>query len=304
MILLDSLFPIFSLLVLGILLKRMGLTDSVFLKQADRLVYYIFFPIMLFWKIGGASYEGGIDWNFCLAALAVLLIMFVISTLSISYFGISDYQAGSFSQSCYRFNTYIGMAVILNSLGDEGVMYFGILIGLAIPLINLFAVSLLIWYAEEDVHSGKRAAIVFRALVSNPLIIGCLFGIFYARWVQEFPVFIDNSLRLISMVTLPLALISIGGSLTFAGMRDHFKVSLLASTQKLLLLPLIGYLIFKGFDVQEVPFKVGMIFFALPASTAIYVLSSQLNSDTELASSAIVLSTILSFIPLSIVLLM
>lgn len=282
----------------------MGLTDSVFLKQADRLVYYIFFPIMLFWKIGGASYEGGIDWNFCLAALAVLLIMFVISTLSISYFGISDYQAGSFSQSCYRFNTYIGMAVILNSLGDEGVMYFGILIGLAIPLINLFAVSLLIWYAEEDVHSGKRAAIVFRALVSNPLIIGCLFGIFYARWVQEFPVFIDNSLRLISMVTLPLALISIGGSLTFAGMRDHFKVSLLASTQKLLLLPLIGYLIFKGFDVQEVPFKVGMIFFALPASTAIYVLSSQLNSDTELASSAIVLSTILSFIPLSIVLLM
>jgi predicted permease len=47
-----------------------------------------------------------------------------------------------------------------------------------------------------------------------------------------------------------------------------------------------------------------MIFFTLPASTAIYVLSSQLNSDTELASSSIVISTLLSFFPLSVALLL
>ncbi len=133
MIILNSLFPIFTLLLLGSILKRMGLTDGLFLRTSDRLIYYFFFPVMLFWKIGGASLENGIDWNFCLASLATLIAMYLLSTLIIKFLPVSDFQAGSFSQSCYRFNTYIGVAVILNSLGAEGVKYFGIMIGFAIP---------------------------------------------------------------------------------------------------------------------------------------------------------------------------
>jgi hypothetical protein len=303
-IVLNSLFPIFVLLLLGWALKQRGLTDAVFLKNADRLIYYFFFPVMLFWKIGGASFEEGIDWNFCLAALFALLTMFLISTLVIKLFRISAFKAGSFSQSCYRFNTYIGVAVILNSLGAEGVKYFGVLIGFAIPLINVFAVSTLIWFSGREIDFAKRLSLAGKALVSNPLILGCLAGIAYSRMIGWFPVFINNSLSLISMVALPLALISIGGSLTFAGVRGNLGLSFLSAGLKLLVLPGIGWLFFYVFNVTGVPFKVGLIFFALPASTAIYVLSSQMNSDTDLASSAIVLSTFLSFFSLSFILLL
>lgn len=304
MIVLNSLFPIFVLLLLGWLLKKRGLTDTVFLKTADRLIYYFFFPIMLFWKIGGASFENGIDWDFCLAALCALLTMFVISALVIKIFRIANFQAGSFSQSCYRFNTYIGVAVILNSLGAEGVKYFGILIGFAIPLINVFAVTTLIWYSGQEIDFRRRLSITGMALISNPLILGCLAGIAYSGLIGWFPVFIDNSLSLISMVSLPLALISIGGSLTFAGVRGNLGLSFLAAGLKLLVLPIIGWMFLYMFNVTGIPFKVGLIFFALPASTAIYVLSSQMNSDTNLASSAIVLSTFLSFFSLSYILLL
>lgn len=304
MIVLNSLFPIFVLLLLGWVLKKWGLTDSLFLKTSDRLIYYFFFPVMLFWKIGGASFEQGIDWNFCLASLLALLTMFGLSTLVIQLLPISSFQAGSFSQSCYRFNTYIGVAVILNSLGAEGMKYFGIVIGFAIPLINVFAVSLLIWFSGRDIAISKRIAIAAKALIANPLILGCLAGIAYSRLVGGFPVFLHNSLSLISMVTLPLALISIGGSLSFAGVRGNISLSFLAASLKLVVLPAIGWLYFYLFNVTGVPFKVGMIFLTLPASTAIYVLSSQMNSDTELASSAIVLSTLLAFFSLSFVLLL
>jgi predicted permease len=259
---------------------------------------------MLFWKIGGASFENGIDWDFCLAALCALLTMFVISALVIKFFRIANFQAGSFSQSCYRFNTYIGVAVILNSLGAEGVKYFGILIGFAIPLINVFAVTTLIWYSGQEIDFRRRLSITGMALVSNPLILGCLAGIAYSGLIGWFPVFIDNSLSLISMVSLPLALISIGGSLTFAGVRGNLGLSFLAAGLKLLVLPVIGWIFLYMFNVTGIPFKVGLIFFALPASTAIYVLSSQMNSDTSLASSAIVLSTLLSFFSLSFILLL
>ena len=304
MIVLNSLFPIFILLLLGWILKKWGLTDSLFLKTSDRLIYYFFFPVMLFWKIGGASFEQGIDWHFCLASLLALLTMFGLSTLVIQLFHISAFQAGSFSQSCYRFNTYIGVAVILNSLGAEGMKYFGIIIGFAIPLINVFAVSLLIWFSGREIDIRKRISISARALVSNPLILGCLAGIAYSSLIGSFPVFINNSLSLISMVTLPLALISIGGSLSFAGLQGNLPLSFLAAILKLVALPAIGWLYFYLFNVTGIPFKVGMIFLTLPASTAIYVLSSQMNSDTELASSAIVLSTLLSFFSLSVVLLL
>ncbi len=304
MIVLDSLFPIFTLLLLGWFLKRQKITDTLFLNTADRLIYYIFFPILLFWKIGGTSFENGIDWSFCTASLLTLLVMFVLSTVVIKLFGISDFKAGSFSQSCYRFNTYIGFAIILNSLGEEGVKYFGVMIGFAIPLINVFAVSLLVWFSGQKVNYSKRLSLAARAMVSNPHILGCLAGILYSRAVGNFPLFIDNSLRLVSMVTLPLALISIGGSLTFAGVKGNLNISLLASMLKLIILPVIGWSFFNFFNVTGIAFKVGIIFFTLPASPAIYVLSSQMNSDTKLASSTIVISTIFSIFSLSVALLL
>ena len=104
-------------------------------------------------------------------------------------------------------------------------------------------------------------------------------------------------------VALPLGLISIGGELTFRGVREYLNVSLVASVAKLLLLPLIGYLLLKALGVSGLPFKISMIFFALPTATSIYILSSQLNSDTEMASATILVSTILSFFTLTAALL-
>jgi malonate transporter len=300
---LNSIFPVFSLIVLGYLLKKFNLTNDIFLSTSDKLIYFIFFPALLFWKIGGFS-SIAINWLFCGTVLSAIIAIYFLSCITLKVFKVTDYQAGSFSQSCYRFNTYIGMAVIINALGDEGVKHFGILIGFAIPLINFLAVSTLIWFSGRDFNLGQRIRITVKALLSNPLILACIAGILYARFTGYFPVFIDNALRLSTFVTLPLALLSIGGSLTLKNFKEHFRLSLVASALKLVLLPITGYLFMKEFNVPLMPFKVGMIFFTLPTSTAIYVLSSQLNSDTQFASASIVISTVLSFFSLSIILLM
>lgn len=304
MIILNSLFPVFGLLILGGLLKRWKLTNDVFLKTSDKLIYFIFFPIMLFWKIGSAPNDIGSNGGLYLSAITAVGIVFVLSTIAIKLFRISDFQAGSFSQSCYRFNTYVGVAIVLNALGDEGIQYFGILIGLVIPVINVLVILILIWHSGIDYSPGQRAKYTLKALISNPLIIGCLAGILYAKTVNTFPVFLDNMFSLMSMITLPLALISIGGALTFQSVKSNFRVSLIASIFKLVILPLIGYALLDYWQVTGIAFKTGMIFFTLPTSTALYVLSAQLNSDTNLASASIGLSTLLSFLPLSIALLL
>jgi len=303
MIVLNALFPVFALLLAGRALKHFGMTGDVFLKTSDRLVYFIFFPAMLFWKIGGAKSDSGVEWAFCLACICAVAVIYLLSTLYI-HMAVGDFEAGSFSQSCYRFNTYIGMAIIINALGAEGTRIFGIMVGFAIPFINVLAVSTLIWFSGKDFSLRERIRLTTRALVSNPLIIACITGIVYARTVNHFPVFMDNTLRLTTSVTLPLALISIGGVLTFGNLKGYFRLSLAAAVFKLLIFPAVGYGFLRLFDITGTAFKVGMIFFTLPTSTSIYVLSSQLNSNTDMASASVVLSTALSFISLSVVLVM
>lgn len=299
---LNSLFPVFALILLGRLLKRLSLTGDAFLKTSDRLVYYIFFPALLFWKIGSAPLPTLATWTLCKAALCALFSLYVLSALFIRLAGVSRFKAGSFSQSCYRFNTYIGMAVIITALGENGVTHFGILIGMLIPIINVLAVSTLIWFSGEDITLRRRVRMTGKALILNPLILACLAGLCYSASFRTFPVFIENTLRLFSLITLPLALLSIGGSLTLRTLKGYFPLSLAAAFFKLAAFPLIGFAFLTAFGVSGTPFRTGMIFFALPTSTAIYVLSSQLDSDTDLASAAIVLSTLLSFVSLSIVL--
>jgi predicted permease len=95
------------------------------------------------------------------------------------------------------------------------------------------------------------------------LIIACVTGIAYWKLIGGFPIFIDNTFRLAAFVTLPLALFSIGGTLTLGGMKNNLKLSLVACVFKLILLPITGYLFLKLFNATGISFKVGMIYFAL-----------------------------------------
>jgi hypothetical protein len=303
-IVLENLFPVFALMAAGKLLRHWNFTTEAFLRVSDRLVYFIFFPAMLFWKIGSAPPDLSGEGAFYAAAILALAAVYLLSTTYIIVGNVDSYQAGSFSQSCYRINTFIGVAVVMSTLGEEGVRRFGILIGLFVPVINVLSVSTLIWFGGKRVALRAQISQTARALLANPLVLGCVGGMIYGQLVGRFPGFIDNTLRLASYVTLPLALLSIGSMLTLGGLRIHLRLALAAALFKLLVLPAIGFMCLRVLGVDGPSFQIGMIFFALPTSSAIYILSSQLNSDPELASAAIALSTLLSFFSLSAALLM
>lgn len=296
---LNTLFPVFAIIFLGTVLKQTGFVKQDFFSASDRIVYYILFPAMLFWKIGTGQPSAGIDLSLFAAALCAVLLVFALSTLYIILSRLPAFQAGSFSQSCYRFNTYIGMAIILKISGDEGVLLFAVMIGFIIPVINLLSVGILIWFSEKTYSTKEKFQRLMRALVTNPIILGCLAGIGFSMTGVNLPLFIDNTLSLVSMLTLPLALISIGSAFSLKRIGGYLLPSVVASMFKMILLPAAGFFFMTAFDITGTAFHAGIIFFCLPTSTAIYVLSSQMNSDTELASASIVVSTLFSILSLS-----
>jgi len=196
------------------------------------------------------------------------------------------------------------MAVILSVFSEEGVRRFGVILVFAIPFINILAVSTLIWFSGKSFEKGEKFHFIFKELISNPLILGCVLGFLYSKLLIPFPVFVENSFKLVSSLTLPMALLSIGHSLETSRLKVHFGLAMASSVAKLIVLPVVGYFIMTAFGVGALSLRVGMVFFTLPAATSAYILSSQLNSDLDLASAGIVLSTLLSVGSLSAALLL
>ena len=296
---LNSVVPIFAVIALGNLLRRFQVIDDTFIAVSDRLIYYIFFPALLFWKIGKPAAGATIETRLIFAVLCAVLIVFVMSLIYVKLVGMPDYAVGSFAQGSFRFSTYIGMAVMLADLGEDGLRQFGVLIGFVIPFINVLAVTILIWFSGESYAWPRKAAMLVKATLLNPFIAACMLGILYSKLNTPFPVFVDNALGLVSLAALPLALVSIGGSLTLTKLQGHLKYASAAAMFKLVILPVVGYFCLQLFGVSGMPFKIAMIFFALPTSPASYILSAQLNSDVDLATAAIVVSTLLSIGSLS-----
>lgn len=301
MLIVHNVLPVFALMILGHVLGRYQFVNSDFYRSSDRLVYFIFFPVMLFWKIGGSGTSADIPWGMVLGVMAAVFVTYLASLLYVRMSHMSDFGVGAFSQCCYRFNGYVGLAMIMSVIGEAGIKDFAVMISVVIPFINLLAVSTLIWFSEGRFSPGAKLWLMVKAMLGNPLILGCLLGIGYSHLGVPLPGFFQNTFSLLALAALPLALMSIGHALTFDRIRHYFRPALASALMKQGLLPILGYLILKGLQVTGMPFQVALLFFALPTSPAAFILSSQLRSDANLASACIALSTLLSFVSLSAV---
>ncbi len=299
----SSILPTFAMIALGSLLKRLGMIDDAFLRTSDRMVYFIFIPALLFWKIGAPSSDTGSGHLTMIAA--VVCAVSCVAVLSVLYAyaaGVPRFYVGSFAQASFRFSSYVGIAVVLGAFGEEGVKHFGVIMGFVIPSINVMCVAILIWFSEHNYSAHERYRLIFRALLSNPLIWACVSGVVYSRLNLGFPPFLDRTLALMSSIAVPLALLSIGASLTFRRFGGNLRLSAVSQALKLVALPVMGYCLLRVWGVTGLEFQVAMVYFALPTSPHTYILSSQLDSDLDLASASIVLSTLLSTISLAVTL--
>jgi malonate transporter len=298
-IIINGVLPVFAVIALGKLLRCASLVDAQFLRIADRLVYFIFFPALLFIKISTPADGGQLSWRLIAAVLGTVFLAFTGSIAYAKLTGVDRYEVGSFSQLCFRFSTYVGMALVMTALGEKGAKLFALIIGPVIPFINVLSVGALIWFSGQSQPLPRMLLIFFKELILNPLIIACALGIAYSRTMPPLPRFLENTLGLMASLALPLSLVSVGASLTLRGLRGHLRLAFMGSLFKLLFLPAVGYCMLRCLDLEKTSFAVAMIYFALPTSPAIYILSSQLNSDVDLAAAGIALSVLLSMISLS-----
>ena len=135
-------------------------------------------------------------------------------------------------------------------------------------------------------------------------IIASFLGIIWSYWNLPIPIIIDHSLKIITGLTLPLALLAIGGGFSFVRLKGDLKHAGLASTVKLILLPLLAALLLLPLGVTGTDLGIGILMAGTPAATATYIMAQQMKGDAELAGSIVMLSTLASAVSYTFLLLL
>jgi len=286
--------PVFLVIGLGFVLKRLNLIDDHFLFQTNRLVYYVALPLLLFYKIGTADFFANFNGSLVVGSSLVIAIGFAVSYGYAALRGYAPATRGAFSQGAFRGNlAYIGLAIVFNAYGEDGLTRAGILMGFLVPVLNFFAILALLWpHRRTGGHQGR--AFWVRQIAFNPLIIASFAGIIWSFLHLPIPVILDRSLHIATGMTLPLALLAIGGSFSLRKLKGDLTCALLSTTIKIIWLPIIAAALLYAMGVRGQDLAIGVLFAGTPTATATYIMAHQLKGDAELAGSIVMMSTLLS----------
>ncbi len=291
---LNIVLPVFIVIGLGTFLRRIGLISGDFLHHTNRLVYYLCLPLLLFYKIGTANFSASFNGRLVVASVAAIAVVFLLSFLFATLRGYPAEVRGVFSQGSFRGNiAYVGLAIALNAYGEIGLTRAGILMGFIVPFLNLFAIiALLLPHRGESGQAG--GGVWLKQLVLNPLILASFAGIAWSYFAIPLPLIAERSLEIATGMTLPLALLAIGGGFSLEKLKGDLVTTVLVSTGKLIILPLVAMVLLASLDVSGIDFAIGILIAGTPAATANYIMAHELKGDAELAGSIVMFSTLAS----------
>lgn len=290
-----ALAPVFALILAGWGLRRIRVIPDPAWSGLETLVYYVFFPSLLFLKLATADLGGlalapmGMVLGLAIGAAATLLLVFRQAVIAVS--GTSDGGFTAVFQGCLRPNSYVALGAASALFGAEGETLAVVAIAAVIPLVNIVAVLVLQRY------SGRTQPTVqgfLSAIVRNPIIIACTLG--FAWNLSGIPLAspLAEILDLLARAALPLGLMAVGAGLDVGQARAGIRAIAFSSAVKLVLLPLGTLLLCQGFDVRGTTATIAMLFNALPVSAASYVLTRQMGGDGPLMAGILTAQTVLS----------
>ena len=303
----NSLAPVFLVMALGWMLRSRQFLSATALQEMARLTYWVALPCLLFAEIAAATPLFG-------EAGRVFLVMAAATGLGMAIgYGLARLLAiprtaiGTFLQASFRGNlAFVGLPVIMYAAATAGqnaaaakataVVVMG-------PMVALYNVAAVLALLLSRSHLSRQALNqAFKELKINPLLLACLAGVVYSALNWEPPPLVGRTLTALGQMSLPLALLCIGGSLVSIRVRGKLSWSLAAVVAKLFLLPLLGYAVAHlcGLSVQGT--RIALILLACPTASVSYILVSQLGGDKPLASGAILISTLLAVLPLAVIL--
>lgn len=289
-----TIIPIFAIVLLGWVSRKKGFIHAEFIGPANSLVFYLAIPAMVFSAISRATLTNHFNVGILVITLSTVVVGFALAWVSGKIYKLKHGQLGSYVQTSFHGNLgYVGLAVAFYYLGEEGFVKASILTGILMVAQNLLSVLSLTFNAHQ-LDQARHGRTIARNLAGNPVILSAMAGILCSFLKVPIPMIFQRSLDILSGLALPMALLIIGASISLHEIRSRMNRVLSASAIKLLLMPGLGFAVYRTLGFSPGEYLPGLILLASPTATISYVMAKEMNGDPDFAVIAISFSTLLS----------
>ena len=290
---LNATIPIFLMMLLGMLFRKLGWMDEVFAAKMNKFVFLVPLPVLLFEQLATVDFSEVWDIKFIIFCFVVTAISITISTL-ISLLWKDRSIKGEFIQATYRSSAaLLGIAFIQNIYGTAGMAPL-MIIG-SVPLYNIMAVVVLSVFKPGN-NSFDKALVkkTLKGIATNPIIIGIVAGFVWSALKLSMPSILHKTVSSIGATATPMGLMSMGATFEMKKATSKMKPTLVAVFMKLVgfcvvFLPMAALL---GFRNEEMIAILVMLGSATTVSS--FVMARNMGHEGTLSSGVIMMTTLLS----------
>ncbi|WGV15025.1 AEC family transporter [Fuscovulum ytuae] len=292
-------FPIYLIIALGFAVVKGGLVSVEDIRALGRVVIGIFIPATLFVNISRVPVAEAMRWDFVVGYLAGSLTIFAVGTLFAAKVlrqsrQVAVLQGLGMSSSNSGF---MGFPIVAMVLGDVAVQA----LAMAMLVENVVMIPLAMLLAD----GGRGQSLLqntLRPVLSNPILIAVVAALALSASGLALPGAMERTLEILAPVGPPVALVAVGGivaALSFAPIKGPVAAVVAG---KLVLHPLavLVALTLSGSLPQDLVLA-GVLFASVPMMS-IYALFGQRWGAESFAASALILTTVLSFLTVSAIL--
>jgi malonate transporter len=285
--------PDFSLILLGFLLCRYTALNRTVWEQAEKLVFFVFFPVLLFHSIVRSPLDlsataGLIAGGMALAASGIAL---AYALPWVPWLGgrLDRREHAACAQIAFRFNSFIALAMAERLAGAEGLLLIAVLIGVCVPMFNTAAIWPMARHSQT--HFGRE-------LVRNPFIIATVSGLLFNFLGLHIPGWLEPSVSRIGAGSLALGLMAAGAGMRLGSLAQAKALSIAVLLIKHLLMPLVALLLSHVLGLSKAQSLVLLAFSALPTAPTAYLLAARMGYNGPLVAGLVTLSTLLGLLSL------
>jgi predicted permease len=296
--------PVFILIILGNLLRRIGVPELSFWHASDKLIYWVLIPALLFHHVSQITLSSIMIANYAVVILSGLFVVTTLSFIAGKLFGYTPQIWTSLMQGAARHNAFIALAIAGSLFGNKGLALGAIFMVILIPIINIVIVSVMASTLNQEEGNNSRSSTfdVLFELIKNPFILAIAAGLVISFVDAERIIIIHDATGLLGSAALPIMLLSIGANIKIREISLAITPIIIANVLKLLIFPIVVFFVAKSVNLSLFETTVAVIFAAVPTAASSYSLAKQFGGETQLMSSIITIQVALSFITIPIIL--
>lgn len=318
----NAVMPILLLALLGYFLRVIKFADDSFFKKANTMVFKLFLPVLLFVNIYEIDSLKSLNFKAVLYCVGAILTIFLFGYLIAHLVTKKRSHLGVLAQCSFRSNyAIIGIPLALSLGGEEAVAFASVLSAVAVPMFNCLAVIILSHYAGERRENALKDTLIKTA--KNPLIIGVFIGIAVLAVRSLIPLdesgvpvftiennipFFYKTLKNLSSVASPLALVVLGARFDFKAVGSLKKEIIVGTLMRVVMAPVIGlggaiilseFTSLFSFSAVEYPALISL--FATPTAVSSAVMVGEIGGDEQLAGQLVVWTSVVSMLTIYVI---